>query len=100
MKDRPRARLSPSGVRPVATRPSEPMTCADEGEAGESGVFLNTDSPEEELMDLERPPIAISPAAVESRFLSRVYAWMASGLGITALVSWTCLLYTSDAADE
>jgi FtsH-binding integral membrane protein len=64
------------------------MTCTGEVEAAESGVFRNTDSPEEELMDLERPPIAISPVAVESRFLSRVYAWMASGLAVTALVSW------------
>src|SRR5512140_2189803 len=42
-------------------------------------------------MDLERPPIAISPTAVGSRFLSRVYAWMAGGLAVTALVSWVTL---------
>jgi uncharacterized protein len=42
-------------------------------------------------MDLERPPIAISPAAVESRFLSRVYAWMAGGLALPAAVSWVTL---------
>jgi FtsH-binding integral membrane protein len=42
-------------------------------------------------MELERPPVAISPSAVESRFLSRVYAWMAGGLAITALVSWFTL---------
>ena len=49
-------------------------------------------------MELERPPIAISPSAVGSRFLSRVYAWMASGLAVTALVSW--LMLTSPAALE
>ncbi len=42
-------------------------------------------------MDLERPPISISPTAVESRFLSRVYAWMAGGLAVTALVAWITL---------
>jgi FtsH-binding integral membrane protein len=35
----------------------------------------------------ERSPVAISPAAVESRFLTRVYGWMAAGLAVTALVS-------------
>ena len=35
----------------------------------------------------ERPPVAISPTAVESRFLTRVYAWMAAGLAVTALAS-------------
>lgn len=38
-------------------------------------------------MSLERPPIAISPVAVESRFLTRVYAWMSAGLLATALVA-------------
>ena len=42
-------------------------------------------------MEIERPPIAISPAAVESRFLSRVYAWMAGGLAVTAVVAWFTL---------
>lgn len=36
----------------------------------------------------ERSPVAISPDAVETRFLSRVYAWMAGGLALTALVAW------------
>ena len=42
-------------------------------------------------MELERPPIALSPANVESRFLSRVHGWMAGGLAVTALVSWFTL---------
>jgi FtsH-binding integral membrane protein len=45
----------------------------------------------EELMELERPPVAISPEAVGSRFLSKVYAWMAGGLAITALAAWVTL---------
>ncbi len=35
----------------------------------------------------ERAPIAISPTAVETRFLSRVYGWMFAGLLATALVA-------------
>ena len=42
-------------------------------------------------MELERPPVALAPAAVESRFLSRVHGWMAGGLAVTALVSWFTL---------
>ena len=38
-------------------------------------------------MSFERSPIAISPVAVESRFLTRVYGWMAAGLVATALVA-------------
>jgi len=47
-------------------------------------------------MELQRPPVAISPTAVESRFMTRVYAWMAAGLGATALASWMVL--SSEAA--
>ena len=35
----------------------------------------------------DRSPIAISPVAVESRFMTRVYGWMAAGLCVTALVA-------------
>lgn len=35
----------------------------------------------------DRAPIAISPTAVETRFLSRVYGWMFAGLLATALVA-------------
>jgi uncharacterized protein len=38
-------------------------------------------------MSFERSPIAISPVAVESRFLTRVYGWMSAGLVATALVA-------------
>ncbi|MEO6325196.1 MAG: Bax inhibitor-1/YccA family protein [Thermoanaerobaculia bacterium] len=38
-------------------------------------------------MSYERSPIAISPVAVETRFLTRVYGWMAAGLAATALVA-------------
>jgi FtsH-binding integral membrane protein len=47
-------------------------------------------------METQRPPIAISPTAVESRFMTRVYAWMAAGLGATAAASW--LILSSEAA--
>ena len=32
-------------------------------------------------------PVAISPDSVETRFLTRVYGWMAGGLALTALVA-------------
>src|SRR5450631_3343042 len=35
----------------------------------------------------QSPPAAISPVAVESRFLTRVYGWMGAGLAVTALVA-------------
>ncbi len=42
-------------------------------------------------MDYSREPIAISPGRVETRFLTRVYGWMAGGLAATALMAWVTL---------
>ena len=42
-------------------------------------------------MDYSREPIAISPGRVETRFLTRVYGWMAGGLAATALMAWITL---------
>lgn len=42
-------------------------------------------------MDYERSPVAISPVAVETRFLTKVYGWMAAGLGLTAVVAFFTL---------
>ena len=42
-------------------------------------------------MDYSREPVAISPVRVETRFLTRVYGWMAGGLITTALVAWITL---------
>ena len=39
-------------------------------------------------MEFDNRPVAISPVSVESRFFTRVYGWMALGLGLTALVSF------------
>lgn len=38
-------------------------------------------------MESQRVPVAISPVSVESRFLTRVYGWMAAGLVLTALTA-------------
>jgi FtsH-binding integral membrane protein len=46
----------------------------------------------QEINGIPQPPnVAISPTAVETRFLTRVYAWMAAGLAVTAAVA----LYTA-----
>jgi FtsH-binding integral membrane protein len=42
-------------------------------------------------MDYSREPVAISPGRVETRFLTRVYGWMAGGLAATALMAWVTL---------
>lgn len=42
-------------------------------------------------MDYSREPVAISPDRVETRFLTRVYGWMAGGLVATALAAWFTL---------
>lgn len=42
-------------------------------------------------MDYSREPVAISPEKVETRFLTRVYGWMAGGLVATALMAWITL---------
>ena len=42
-------------------------------------------------MDYSREPIAITPGRVETRFLTRVYGWMAGGLAATALMAWITL---------
>jgi hypothetical protein len=42
-------------------------------------------------MDYSREPVAISPDRVETKFLTRVYGWMAGGLVTTALVAWVTL---------
>ncbi|MBK8598902.1 MAG: Bax inhibitor-1/YccA family protein [Holophagales bacterium] len=42
-------------------------------------------------MDYSREPAAISPDRVETKFLTRVYAWMAGGLVTTSLVAWLTL---------
>ncbi len=42
-------------------------------------------------MDYSREPVAISPVRVETRFLTRVYGWMAGGLVATALMAWVTL---------
>ncbi len=42
-------------------------------------------------MDDSREPVAISPVRVETRFLTRVYGWMAGGLVATALMAWVTL---------
>lgn len=42
-------------------------------------------------MDYERSPVAISPVTVETRFLTKVYGWMAAGLGLTAVVAFFTL---------
>ena len=42
-------------------------------------------------MDYSREPVAISPVRVETKFLTRVYGWMAGGLVSTAVVAWYTL---------
>jgi FtsH-binding integral membrane protein len=42
-------------------------------------------------VDYSREPVAISPGRVETRFLTRVYGWMAGGLVATALMAWVTL---------
>lgn len=42
-------------------------------------------------MDYSREPVAISPVRVETRFLTRVYGWMAGGLVATAFMAWVTL---------
>jgi hypothetical protein len=42
-------------------------------------------------MDYSREPVAISPDRVETKFLTRVYGWMAGGLVTTALTAWITL---------
>lgn len=42
-------------------------------------------------MGFQDSPMAVSPVAAESRFLTRVYGWMAVGLFLTALVSFFTL---------
>lgn len=42
-------------------------------------------------MDYSREPVAISTGRVETRFLTRVYGWMAGGLVATALMAWVTL---------
>jgi FtsH-binding integral membrane protein len=42
-------------------------------------------------MDYSREPVAISPVRAETRFLTRVYGWMAGGLVTTAVAAWFTL---------
>jgi uncharacterized protein len=42
-------------------------------------------------VDYSREPVAISTGRVETRFLTRVYGWMAGGLVATALMAWVTL---------
>jgi FtsH-binding integral membrane protein len=42
-------------------------------------------------VDDSREPVAISPVRVETRFLTRVYGWMAGGLVATAFMAWVTL---------
>lgn len=42
-------------------------------------------------MDYSREPVAISPDRAETRFLTRVYGWMAGGLVTTSVVAWYTL---------
>ena len=42
-------------------------------------------------MDYSREPVAISPVRAETKFLTRVYGWMAGGLLTTAVAAWFTL---------